>query len=161
MKSELLDSNGNTVVVDNIYREDSSDDVEVFNFKLEDYHTYYVGENCILVHNANYDTELISKNMKSKVLNDELEPPAEKGRAPISKEDGHPIEIHHDGQKPEGPFKEMTRTDDRLGPNYKKIIQITPQNLKLIAHNGSINKENTGKMNGIVVGGMVIDLSII
>ena len=30
------------------------------------------------------------------------------------------IEIHHDEQNPNGPFKEMTRTDHRLGVNYKK-----------------------------------------
>ena len=94
--------------------------VEVFNFKVEDYHTYYVGESCILVHNADYDIELISKNIKSKVANDEIDPPTERGRAPKSKKDGYSIEIHHDEQNPNGPFKEMTRTDHRLGVNYKK-----------------------------------------
>mgnify|MGYP000550373335 CR=1 FL=1 len=45
---------GHTVCVENILRESNHDGVEVFNFKVEDYHTYYVGESCILVHNANY-----------------------------------------------------------------------------------------------------------
>ncbi len=26
--------------------------VTVYNFRVEDFHTYYVGENCVLVHNA-------------------------------------------------------------------------------------------------------------
>lgn len=43
----------------------------VYNFQVEDFHTYYVGENCVLVHNANcklilnadgsYDAELSYK----------------------------------------------------------------------------------------------------
>ena len=118
--SELINDNGHAICVENILRESSHDGVEVFNFKVEDYHTYYVGESCILVHNADYDTELISKNIKSKVANDEIDPPTERGRAPKSKKDGYSIEIHHDEQNPNGPFKEMTRTDHRLGVNYKK-----------------------------------------
>lgn len=118
--SELINDDGHTIFVENILRESSNDGVEVFNFKVEDYHTYYVGESCILVRNADYDTELISKNIKSKVANDEIDPPTERGRAPKSKKDGYSIEIHHDEQNPNGPFKEMTRTDHRLGVNYKK-----------------------------------------
>lgn len=48
----------------------------------------------------------------------------------------------------------MTRTDHRLGVNYKKIIQIIRKNLKLIERNGNISKENIGKMNGIVEDGI-------
>ena len=80
--SELINDNGHAICVENILRESSHDGVEVFNFKVEDYHTYYVGESCILVHNADYDTELISKNIMSKVANDEIDPPTERGRAP-------------------------------------------------------------------------------
>lgn len=153
--SELINDDGHTVCVENILRESNHDGVEVFNFKVEDYHTYYVGESCILVHNADYDTELISKNIKSKVANDEIDPPTERGRAPKSKKNGYSIEIHHDEQNPNGPFKEMTRTDHRLGVNYKKkIIQIIRKNLKLIERNGNISKENIGKMNGIVEDGI-------
>lgn len=56
--SELINDDGHTVCVENILRESNHDGVEVFNFKVEDYHTYYVGESCILVHNADYDIEL-------------------------------------------------------------------------------------------------------
>jgi RHS repeat-associated protein len=45
-------------------------------------------------------------------------PPKRRGDAPIGI-DGHPIEIHHVGQEPYGEAEEMTRTDHRLGPNYK------------------------------------------
>ena len=32
--------------------------VKVYNFQVEDFHTYHVGENCILVHNASYDDKV-------------------------------------------------------------------------------------------------------
>ncbi|WP_435248879.1 HNH/ENDO VII family nuclease [Vibrio sp. nBUS_14] len=45
--------------------------------------------------------------------------PNKKGNAPIGN-DGHPVELHHRNQKPDGPLDEMTRTDHRLGDNFKK-----------------------------------------
>jgi len=120
--SVLLNSKGEELVVEQIFREELKDGetVKVYNFKVDDYHTYFVGDNCVLVHNADYDTALISKNMKERIPNDELEPPTKRGNAPISKKDGKPIEIHHNEQNPNGPFYEKTRTDHRLGENYKK-----------------------------------------
>ena len=52
--SELINDKGDIVCVENIRRETNREGVEVFNFKVEDFHTYYVGENGILVHNADY-----------------------------------------------------------------------------------------------------------
>ncbi|MEZ8878111.1 RHS repeat-associated core domain-containing protein [Vibrio lentus] len=46
-------------------------------------------------------------------------PPNKRGNAPIG-DDGHPVELHHRNQKPDGPIDEMTRTDHRLGDNFKK-----------------------------------------
>lgn len=93
---------------------------KVYNFKVDECHTYFVGRYSVLVHNADYDVDIVSKNMKERIPNDELDPPTERGKAPTSKKDGKPIEIHHDEQSPEGPFYEKTRTDHRLGENYKK-----------------------------------------
>ena len=51
--AELIDKNGKVFQVEQIYREKLDDESEkVYNFKVEDYHTYFVGENRILVHNA-------------------------------------------------------------------------------------------------------------
>ena len=51
--AELIDKNGNVVLVEQLYRENLGDEsVKVYNFQVEEYHTYFVGENCILVHNA-------------------------------------------------------------------------------------------------------------
>jgi hypothetical protein len=118
---ELIDSGGNILVVEQIFREELDNELEkVYNIKVDEYHTYFVGRYNILVHNADYDVDIVSKNMKERVPNDELEPPTKRGNAPISKKDGKPIEIHHNEQNPEGPFYEKTQTDHRLGGNYKK-----------------------------------------
>ncbi|WP_379554153.1 RHS repeat-associated core domain-containing protein [Qipengyuania sp. DGS5-3] len=50
--------------------------------------------------------------------------PKKRGSAPIGK-DGHPIELHHRGQKPDSPIDEMTRTDHRGKGNFSKNHQNT------------------------------------
>ena len=116
---KLLDSNGSTLIVEDRKVEIIDKPVKVYNFQVEDFHTYHVGENCILVHNADYDVDLISKNMRERISDEELNAPLKRGDTPTSKKDGHPIEIHHNEQNPNGPFYEKTRTDHRLGKNYK------------------------------------------
>ncbi len=54
----------------------------------------------------------ISGNIQ-RLPNDEMLPPTHRGNAPVSTKDGFPIEIHHQGQEPDGPFEEMSRTDHR------------------------------------------------
>jgi hypothetical protein len=41
------------------------------------------------------------------------------GRAPTGP-DGHPMELHHKDRTPNGGIDPMSRTDHRLGENYKK-----------------------------------------
>lgn len=41
------------------------------------------------------------------------------GKPPIGS-DGHPMELHHQDGTPEGAIEPMTRTDHRLGDNYRK-----------------------------------------
>ena len=101
---ELLDSNCNVLLVENHSVELTDEPVTVYNFQVEDFHTYHVGENCVLVHNADYDVDIVSKNIKERISNDELNPPTKRGNAPTSKKDGKPIEIHHDNQNPNDHF---------------------------------------------------------
>ena len=52
----VIDKNGNVVLVEQLYRENLGDEsVKVYNFQVEEYHTYFVGRTMILVHNAKYD----------------------------------------------------------------------------------------------------------
>lgn len=49
-----------------------------------------------------------------------LDAPIKPGNAPKFKADGTSVELHHIGQNPQGPFKEMYKVDHRTGTNYSK-----------------------------------------
>src|SRR5262249_54135185 len=57
--------------------------------------------------------------------------PRKSGRAPIG-DDGYPVELHHHNQTQDGPIIEMTRTDHRIGENYKLNHPNTGQKASLI-----------------------------
>ncbi len=48
----LVLQNGKYVIVEQVQHEILEEPVTVYNFEVEDFHTYYVGESSILVHNA-------------------------------------------------------------------------------------------------------------
>ena len=47
----LLDVHGNVLLIEDIQIEYPEAPTTVYNFQVEDFHTYHVGGNCILVHN--------------------------------------------------------------------------------------------------------------
>ena len=49
---ELLDVNGNVLLVENFDVELTEETVKVYNFQVEDFHTYHVSGFGVLVHNA-------------------------------------------------------------------------------------------------------------
>ena len=49
---KLLNHNGEMVVVEQVQHEILEAPVVVYNFEVQDYHTYFVGTNGVLVHNA-------------------------------------------------------------------------------------------------------------
>ena len=51
---ELLDVNGNVLLVENFDVELTDKPVKVYNFQVEDFHTYFVGTSQIMVHNSDY-----------------------------------------------------------------------------------------------------------
>ncbi|MEQ1823299.1 MAG: HNH/ENDO VII family nuclease [Fimbriimonadaceae bacterium] len=53
-------------------------------------------------------------------------PPTKRGAPPIG-EDGYPLELHHPNQLPTDTPVVMSRTDHRLGGNFKKNHQNTGQ----------------------------------
>jgi RHS repeat-associated protein len=83
------------------------------NLEVEDYHTFYVGECAIWVHNG-------PCNVPSKLSDDRIAAaPTKRGKAPTG-EDGYPVELHHEGQLDTSDLSEMTRTDHRLEGNFAK-----------------------------------------
>ena len=58
INDELLDSNGNILLIENFAIELTEKPVTVYYFQVEDFHTYLVGGFRILVHNADYKITL-------------------------------------------------------------------------------------------------------
>ncbi|MCM1534911.1 MAG: HINT domain-containing protein [Clostridium sp.] len=54
---KLLDPKGNVLIVEDFKFENTDKPVMVYNFQVEDFHTYYVENSGILVHNAHYAGE--------------------------------------------------------------------------------------------------------
>ena len=56
--SPLLDADGRVLETEQIYKEylEEDEEVTVYNFQVEDWHTYHVGEMEVLVHNAEYES---------------------------------------------------------------------------------------------------------
>ena len=74
---KLVDSKGNVLVVEEKRFETTEEPVKVYNFQVDDFHTYHVGNNNILVHNANPNsygngTSKIDLNKKPNVSNQKL-----------------------------------------------------------------------------------------
>ena len=65
--SPLLDSDGKILEVEQIYKEqlEKNEEVTVYNFQVEDWHTYHVGEMEVLVHNAEYETSYGKSTLNS------------------------------------------------------------------------------------------------
>ena len=49
---KLLDAEGNTLLVEDVKTEKLDVPVKVYNFKVDEFHTYYVGKSGVFVHNA-------------------------------------------------------------------------------------------------------------
>lgn len=64
---KLVLVNGEFAVVEKIQHEILEQSVTVYNFEVEDFHTYYVGDNLVLVHNTCY-SPLNSNNYRKNAL---------------------------------------------------------------------------------------------
>ena len=60
---KLVDSKGNVLVVEEKKLKITGKPVKVYNFKVDDFHTYHVGNKGILVHNANYNPKTTFENL--------------------------------------------------------------------------------------------------
>jgi hypothetical protein len=86
------------------------------------------------------NSEAETKQDGHKIPNDELKAaPDKRGNAPIG-EDGHSVELHHNGQKPDSPLDEMTRTEHRGKDNFKNNHDNTGQEPSKIDR-GKFNQE--------------------
>ena len=79
---KLIRVNGEDLVIVKFFIEETAESVSVYNFQVEDYHTYFVGECAVWVHNAEC---IVRKN----------------GEIEITDWEGYPI----GGPKPDGKLK--------------------------------------------------------
>lgn len=63
----LVLQNGNYVIIEEVQHEILESPVKVYNFEVEDFHTYYVGENSVLTHNKCKAKKVPKKHVKVKV----------------------------------------------------------------------------------------------
>ena len=104
--------------------------LETYNIEVDENHNYFVGDDGILVHNASkIDRNLFRREREAYWRAEAMKNPTKYsasdfarmalGKPPIGS-DGHPMELHHVNQTQDGGLKPLTRTDHRLGENYKK-----------------------------------------
>ena len=64
--NKLISVNGKDLVVEKHRIEELDEPVDVYNFQVKDYHTYFVGDCGVWVHNTNYDEaiDIVSKDSK-------------------------------------------------------------------------------------------------
>ncbi|WP_230980824.1 polymorphic toxin-type HINT domain-containing protein [Rossellomorea arthrocnemi] len=103
--------------------------VTVYNFKVKDYHSYYVSNIGIWTHNSCkwspkksggkkvYQRNYIDWNKKDARGRTNSQR-AQKGLAPLGK-DGKPINLHHIGQKEKGSIVEVTAS---IHQKYSKVL---------------------------------------
>lgn len=69
---KLLDAEGNTLLVEDVKTEKLDVPVKVYNFKVDEFHTYYVGKNAVLVHNASDAYKALRKETPSQKIRDSI-----------------------------------------------------------------------------------------
>ena len=60
---KLISVNGEDLTIEDYYIELTEEPVSVYNFQVEDFHTYFVGDCAVWVHNANYLTDKTPKDI--------------------------------------------------------------------------------------------------
>jgi len=110
LNDKLEIQNGEDAFVDAIRREKLDQSIQVFNFEVEDFHTYYVGVNCVLVHNSCAHNSKEWRDMRRKYWQGQAQNPQRskwydafdeknlermrRGRAPIGY-DNRRVQLHH------------------------------------------------------------------
>ena len=72
-KERVLDSEGRRLQVEEKYVEKLEESVRVYNFEVEEFHTYYVGYAGILVHNKCWEDGTVKVNRETEIHNPVLD----------------------------------------------------------------------------------------
>ena len=123
---ELLDSSGNILLVEKFDVELTEKPTKVYNFQVEDFHTYYVGKFSILVHNAG-DAYKRPSNYRKGVRNktwDEAKAKSPDGivRDPKTGKPMNPNEPWDMGHKPGYEFRKHRVSAQERGISRKQFL---------------------------------------
>lgn len=69
---KIVRANGNELIIKKITIEEVAEPITVYNFKVDEYHNYFVGNEMVLVHNANQNYEVqdeLTESTKEKIVN--------------------------------------------------------------------------------------------
>ena len=128
---KLISAKGEDLSVDSCYTEECEDSMTVYNFQVEDYHTYFVGQSAVWVHNA-----------ECVVHSD--------GEIEITDWDGYP----ENGPKPDGKLKLLE------GDDYKSAKkQINAANRKYHRQHPECNGMDIHEVYPVKFGGSPTDVN--
>ena len=131
--SPLLDSDGKILEIEQIYKEqlEKNEEVTVYNFQVEDWHTYHVGEMEVLVHNAEYEGGLdtIIKNGKVSIDDIKTNPSAFSGKsaeeiADVLRNSGYDVTIKNSTRSRSG--AQIIQINNSGGGKNISQVQVSP-----------------------------------
>jgi len=130
---KVLLSDGSYGIIDSVIVNDLVEQEVTYNFEVEDFHTYFVGEYCVCVHNdgcwstqkrrywKNEANELKGDGITyRKDYGDNLERMMD-GKAPIDIDGKYPVELHHIQGRGKDLIVQMTRTNHRLLGGFHSV----------------------------------------
>jgi hypothetical protein len=90
---KLVSVNGEDLVVDNCYIGECESPVNVYNFQVEDYHTYFVGDCKVWVHNAECGGRYADLKKSSDSSKEQVHHMPADSQSPLSTSDGVAIKM--------------------------------------------------------------------
>lgn len=134
-------SDGTSASVDSVEKNELDEPVTVYNFNVMDYHTYYVGESGVLVHNActksKVDVDSDSILLKSNTQSRKYQVGAYQD---IKGAEG--LDAHHVGQK-----SIMKRLVDNYDPKTAPAINVPKVGHTISGPNGIVSRSANGIKN--------------
>ena len=126
INDELLDSNGNILLIENFAIELTEKPVTVYYFQVEDFHTYHVGKCRLLVHNAGDAYKRPSgyrKGVRDKTWEEaKANSPDEIVRDPKTGKPINPNEPWNMGHKPGYEFRKHRASAQERGIDRKQFL---------------------------------------
>ena len=167
---KLLDTEGNILLVEDMKAEKLIEPAKVYNFKVEAFHTYHVGANSALVHNADYPSHM---NPDGSLKPNVEYTTGENNYTYKTNSDGHIEYAHadklqmkqHDGRLKHNPNTPGKQKGDHAGHLFADLFGGSPELDNLVSQQGKLNQSAYKQMESqwadvLSKGGSVTDVNI-